>query len=371
MRSVKLNLCSLGDPTDPETWSGTPFNLYSELLRMNCLGSAFSSTESFNKYELILIELINKVYYSGSVDLNRGFLHRYLKAKKVKKMTQKSISNFTLHTGALDLPFFKYPKNQKHYLYCDSSWNLWTSYSTSMTGYSKKLLKDAEKLDTKAYHQVEHIFSVSEYVKENLIAHYNVNPTKITVVGTGLGVIKPYYGEKNYSNGKILFVAKGRFEDKGGPLVLKAFQIALKSYPHLHLIIVGQDAYKVNINLPNVKTYGFLSKEKLQELFNESSLFLMPSINEPWGLVYLEALACRMPIVGLNRNSFPEINKNGVLGYGLNEMDPERIAEILIDAFSTPQKLSETGLKAQKYCLDKFSWNKTVTKIIKTIENTC
>lgn len=353
---MKVNICSLGDPTMPSTWSGTPFNLYSELVKLGILANAFDSASPITK-------VISKI----SIDSRRGIC-RYLNAGKVKIQTKKSDSNLTLHTGTLDLPFYNFPRSQKHYLFCDSTWDLWSKYAASASRYSKRMLQNIDKLESESYHQVEHIFPISEYVKNNLVEHYGIKPSKITVVGTGLGVIKPYYGVKNYSNGKILFAAKGRFEDKGGSLVLEAFKIALKNNPALELNIVGQNEYTKNILLPNVKTYGFLSVEELQKLFNESSLFLMPAINEPWGLVYLEALACRMPIVGFNRNSFPEISGNGKYGFILNELQPEKLAEILVNAFSDSEKLSEMGNIGQKYCVDKFSWSNTVNKIIKVIE---
>ena len=95
----------------------------------------------------------------------------------------------------------------------------------------------------------------------------------------------------------------------------------------------------------------------------------MPSINEPWGLVYLEALACKMPIIGLNRNSFPEISADGKYGFMIDEPDSDRLSEILIDAFSDTQRLEEMGIQGQDYCLKNFSWNNTVTKIVETIRN--
>jgi glycosyltransferase involved in cell wall biosynthesis len=308
---LKINICSIGDPKDPKTWSGTPFTIYSELKSRACLGIAFNSMAFSSKICRVLIRLVSLFYYGKSVDLGHGRIERSLNAKKCFNETLKSNTNITLHTGTMDMPFSKYPECQKHFLFCDSTFNLWSSYATNKGLYSKKLLRDAEKLEIQSYSQFEHIFSISEYVKDNLISHYGLSPEKITVVGTGLGVIEPYFGEKHYSNNKILFAAKGRFEDKGGFLVIEAFKIAKNSNPNLELIIVGQNNYTSKINLPNVKTYGFIPKEALQKLFNECSLFLMPAINEPWGLVYLEALACKMPIVGLNRNSFPEISGGG------------------------------------------------------------
>ena len=369
MKKIKLNLCSIGDPTNPKTWSGTPYNLYSELSKNEHLGKAFNSIALENNYKKILPKAISKFYYKNSIDIDRGFLFRYLNANKVKLETIISGTNSTLHTGTLDLPFLNFPKNQRHYLYCDSTWNLWLTNSTAIAKYSKKLLIDAEKLEKKSYQQMRHIFSISNYVKKNLIDHYGIHPDKITVVGTGLGVIKPYYGEKEYNNGKILFAAKERFEDKGGHLVLEAFRIALKSNPSLELSIVGQNEYTGKINLPNVKTFGFIPLEQLQSIFNTCSLFLMPALNEPWGLVYLEALACKMPIIGLNKNSFPEISDYGKYGFGLNDTNPEKLADVILNAFNNTDKLVEMGQTSQNYCLNKFTWQNTVAKIVQTIEN--
>ena len=363
----KINICSLGEPTNPNTWSGTPFNLCHELQKINCLADTFSSIATPNRYERKFLKLERKYYYKNSVDIERGFLSRYLNSKLVKRLTDNSNSNLTLHTGTLDLPFLNLPKKQKHYLYCDSTWNLWSSCSTQMQGYKNRLLKDAERLERKSYNQMEHIFTISEYVKENLINHYQINPLKITVVGTGLGVIKPYFGTKDYSNSKILFTAKSRFEDKGGNLALKAFEMASEINSNIELIIVGQNEYHERFKGKNIKVYGFISTDELQNIFNKCSLFLMPALNEPWGLVYLEALACKIPIVGLNRNSFPEISQNGKYGFGLEDEDPEKLCKILIEAFSDNKKLEEMGKAGQKFCLEKFSWNKTVSRIMSII----
>jgi len=364
----RINVCSLlGNPIDPLTWSGTPFNLCHELEKINYLADTFSSRAIPNKVEGKLLKWERKYYYKNSRDTERGFLTRYLNSKRVKKLTKNSSSNLTLHTGTLDLPFLISPQKQKHYLYCDSTWNLWSSCSDQKQEDTSRLYKDAERLEKKSYDQMKHIFTISEYVKDNLINHYHVNPQKITVVGTGLGVIKPYFGLKDYTNGKILFVAKGRFEDKGGHLVLKAFEMASKINSNLKLIIIGQDEYKEKIKGNNIKVYGFLPIDDLQNIFNECSLFLMPAIREPWGLVYLEALACKMPIIGINRNSFPEISQNGKYGFGLDDENPEKLCRLLINVLSDYNNLEKMGKEGQAFCLEKFSWSKTVSKIISTI----
>lgn len=366
---MKINVCCIGEPLNERTWSGTALNICNALKQKNALANTFSTDVRLKGRLLKASNFFLNMYYSKSADLERGFFYRFLRAKYSEKCTEKSNSKHTLHLGTLDLPFIIKPKNQSHYLYVDSTWHLWSSDSTNMSWNKKKLIKHAEQLERIAYIQARHIFTISEYVKVNLINHYRISEDKITVAGTGRGIIKPYFGEKDYTNGRILFTAKDRFEDKGGPLLLNAFKIAFEKNSRLKLCIVGQDKYLETINHPGIQTFGFVPVEKLQSVFNESSLFVMPAKNEPWGLVYLEALACKIPIVGLYKNSFPEISQEGNYGFSMKEETPEKLASLILNAFSNTDLLFRMGSEGQTFCLNKFSWENTVTTIINTIEN--
>ncbi|MFZ4103048.1 MAG: glycosyltransferase family 4 protein [Sphingobacterium thalpophilum] len=164
-----------------------------------------------------------------------------------------------------------------------------------------------------------------------------------------------------------MFTAKARFLDKGGDLVIAAFRKALEIDPQLHLTIVGsEEGQKIN-DCPNVTTLGFIPLEDLQKLFDTHSLFLMPAFNEPWGLVYLEAMACKMPIMGLNRNSFPELSGYGKYGFCIEDGNSATLANAIVEAFNNPTQLKEMGEQAQAYVLEKFSWEKTVNQILQII----
>jgi glycosyltransferase involved in cell wall biosynthesis len=368
---MKVNVASAQGPlNDIRTWSGTAKNLTDALNTINALEQCFEANTNSWLYKS-LKKLLAKTYGSFGKNKNLGILSwkwlRNLSAESVRSFTDKSPSKHTLHLGTTSLPFLYTPTNQSHYLYTDGTWNLWSKYSSDQSTYSSKEIRAIDKLEKLAYHQVKHIFSISEYVKSNLIDHYNIPGHKITVVGTGTGIIKPFYGQKDYHNGKILFAAKGRFDDKGGQLVLKAFDIALTQNPNLNLTIVGQNEYTGVIDHPQIKTFGFISIDELQDIFNTHSLFLMPALNEPWGLVYIEAMLCRMPIMGLNRNSFPELSGYGEFGIGIDEPDPILLAQRMVDMMADPELMTSIGNKAQQSAVEKYNWNTTAGMIIDVI----
>lgn len=336
------------------------------------MGEVFESSTNNNKFKII--NFFFKVYYRliwfRSKNNNLPFIFKYkriLSGRSSIKFLNNSSTKNILHFGTLSMPLTKVPDNQKHYLFIDGTWNLWSTQATDLNGFSSKNIKDVNDLEIRAYKNATHIFSISEYVKQNLITKYHISSDRISVVGTGTGVIKPYFGLKHYTNGKILFAAKGRFKDKGGDLVLESFYKVLKEYPNLKLSIVGQNDYSSQINHPNIDTYGFISIDELQELFNSHSLFLMPAINEPWGLVYIEAMLCKMPIVGLNRNSFPELSGYGKYGFGIDTIDSDLLAKIIIDLIGNPSKLESVGNDCQSFAVSEFTWGKTVKMICSVV----
>ncbi len=364
MTKIKpIAISSLGDPKHPKTWSGTPKNITDALENLGFTVFGIDSSIK-SKYQRRVYWLFHKVFGLGTYNYGRGRLARTLSASILQAQSKTFGCKKVLHTGTLDLPISKLDRGIEHYLFCDSTWNLWSQSATDIKLYTPKMLQIAEELEQESYSQIKHFFPISSYVRENLITHYRINPKQITVVGTGRGSIEPFTSKKDYRNGHILFVAKERFADKGGFILLEGFKIAHKSNPSLKLVIVGRDEYRDLIgSINNVSVTGYIAWEELQNLFNTAALFAMPALNEPWGLVYLEALACKTPILGLNRNALPEITNHGQYGFLVNEPTPDSVADAILSAFSDLDRLQNIGEAGQKFCLETFSWEQVATKI--------
>jgi glycosyltransferase involved in cell wall biosynthesis len=358
--------CPDGDPTSPATWSGTPYRLRAELERRGLLAGSLDATalpprlHRFCRWVATRIFGAESAYaYSPVTRLFRAWrLHRLLAGRPLR----------VLHTGTLGMPLLWRPRRQRHYLFCDTTWHLASLHSPDLTVLGPVLRRMAEWMDRRSYRQMTHIFAIGRHVRDDLISHYGVSPDRVSAVGTGRGSIAPYRGPKDYRDGQILFVAKLRAEEKGVSLLTQAFALAVARSPGLKLLLVGRDDFQQYAGIPNVTARAFVSPAELQQAFEQSALFAMPARYEPWGLVYLEALACRTPIVAMARNAGPEFCDNGRCGFLLEREDPKALADLLLAAFADTAKLEAMGQHGQAMVLERYGWDLTMDRITHAME---
>jgi starch synthase len=105
-----------------------------------------------------------------------------------------------------------------------------------------------------------------------------------------------------------------------------------------------------------------LPREQLVPLISGATVFVVPSVYEPLGIVNLEAAACGTAVVASDVGGIPEVVDDGRTGL-LVHYDPEdpgafeaglaaRIAELLAD----PQRAAAMGAAGRERVLSEFGW---------------
>jgi glycosyltransferase involved in cell wall biosynthesis len=165
--------------------------------------------------------------------------------------------------------------------------------------------------------------AISNAVKSYLIKRGEVpNGYKIDVVyygfqkdistnAAGLGIITNIMNgqSSNYKIGTI-----GRLvPQKDYPTLLNAFSNVLKSMPNTELYVVGEghlqkDLIESSKSLGiNDKVYWLGKTEYIKEFLSKINLFILPSKYEGFGLVLLEAMVAKKPIIAANNSAIPEV----------------------------------------------------------------
>jgi starch synthase len=106
----------------------------------------------------------------------------------------------------------------------------------------------------------------------------------------------------------------------------------------------------------------FISREDLIHLHSHATVFVCPSIYEPFGLVILEAMACETPVVASRVGGIPEIVVEGETGY-LVDLDPADVdgfttalAGRLLELLADPTLAAKMGQAGRERVVQHFGW---------------
>ena len=105
----------------------------------------------------------------------------------------------------------------------------------------------------------------------------------------------------------------------------------------------------------------FLGKQdSVAEILSVADLLLLPSENESFGLVALEAMACEAPVVASKVGGLPEVIREGIDGYLIAPKDVKAMASRTVEILSDPEKHRKMGINARKFAMEKFCSTKII-----------
>lgn len=357
-----------GNPLERRTWSGAPANLAGGLSRLGVdVKGIHPHIGKLTKVGIAASDLLaGRGRARTGEQVLRSLAARRQLAARVSEEARSMGARHVLHCGTLDLlPQVDAGSDIRHYLYCDHTWALAAPYHVHAPYFTRRALEAFDQAERQSLDGVEHVFTFGRYVRDNLIAHYGLAPDRVTAVGSGMGSIEPWYGPKDYSQPKLLFVAKHLFQAKGGVLLVEAFRLARQRRPDLALTIVGDQRSRAHVeSVPGIELRDHLPWEELQRLYRDSVLLVQPMLNDPWGQVYLEAMVSRTPVMGLDRNGLPELVDGGRHGFLVERADPAALADAIVDALSDPGRLERMASVAQRHAVRTYSWDRVAEQVL-------
>lgn len=169
---------------------------------------------------------------------------------------------------------------------------------------------------------------------------------------------------------KVLFVGRVQ-RQKGIFTLLKAMRALQKSNLPVRLDVVGVGPHlqrsREFVNASGLSEFvsfqGRVGRCDMPERYRASDLVVLPSENEPFSTVYLEAMACALPCIGLDEGGTPEIIDQESTGFLIKRNDWRTLASRMAYLCKHTDKRLEMGLKGRTKACERFNWESVAQRI--------
>lgn len=229
----------------------------------------------------------------------------------------------------------------------------------------------------------DHIICDSLNVKELLIEHFSLPPTKITVVHNGVpSYLKPAKKDKNLLKslkleGKVTLLFMGLFIERKNPLfLLDVLANLVKERENLALIFWGEGPLESKIRV-RTQELGIGDKIRIQKpvfgkeknkIHNLADIFVHPALDEGFALTPLEAMACAKPVVMTQGYSAKEVVEDNITGYLCHSNDTNHWCKKLNKLIANPSLRERMGQAAFLKVQKEFQWDLAVDKHLEALK---
>ncbi|MBT7297012.1 glycosyltransferase family 4 protein [Candidatus Woesearchaeota archaeon] len=203
----------------------------------------------------------------------------------------------------------------------------------------------------------EGIITPSEYLKNLILKKYD-NSDKIKVIPNGIKIDEI---TKTKKQKKIIYAGR-LLERKGVQYIIEAIKdLDLKGYK---FEIIGDGPYMKELEqkakgIENILFKGWISQEKLKKIYEESEIFIIPSTQESFGMVIVEAMEKNMAVICGKGSACEEVI--GKTGIAVDPTSSDEIKKALKFYINNPKE-KEKSMKFGRQRVTTLFNIKTITK---------
>jgi glycosyltransferase involved in cell wall biosynthesis len=252
-----------------------------------------------------------------------------------------------------------------------------------------EIWKPLSFLKKKMLLQCDQIWAVSNFTNDTIKELGYVNNGNSIVLNNCLDPYlqkenNPVKSEKLLSryglrNGDFILLTLTRLNSdekyKGYDKVLGCLQVLIKEYPHLRYLIMGKydkeekgrmDKMINTMNLNDAVVFtGYIAEEELSAHYNLADLYIMPSLGEGFGIVFIEALYNGIPVIAGNKDGSIDALLNGKLGLLVDPGDLREITSAIKKVINNKSAFAPD----EKLLMQNFSYEVYKEKIKKALNN--
>ncbi|AEG14725.1 Domain of unknown function DUF1957 [Desulfofundulus kuznetsovii DSM 6115] len=215
------------------------------------------------------------------------------------------------------------------------------------------------------------VICCSNYMAEEICRLFELDREKIKVIPNGVDPASLTDGRTKEPDCKDLYhrdpniVFLGRLvPEKGVQVLLEALASISERVKGTRLLVAGRGPYEEYLKgrveelglSPKVQFVGFVDDLGRNRLLEMARVAVFPSLYEPFGIVALEAMAARVPVVVADTGGLGEIVEHGVDGYKAPPGRPDMLAHYITQLLFYPELAVEMCRRAWRKVITIYNW---------------
>lgn len=238
--------------------------------------------------------------------------------------------------------------------------------------------KDCLRVLRKVFSYADRVIAPSPRLAKVAAAKFSIEPI---IIGYGVDINAVFTEEgellSNYKGRRIILSVSRLIPTKGIELNISAVKRLIDTYENLLYLVVGDgperntlEQLTSSLNLTKyVRFVGQVPHVKVMEYMASCEVFTLPSWQETFGLVYVEAMAHSKPVVGVQGQGIDGIVEHGKTGMLVEPRDVDSLVEALDFLLSYPEGAKAMGERGRKLVLENYTWEKNAEKTIAVYED--
>jgi mannosylfructose-phosphate synthase len=260
-------------------------------------------------------------------------------------------------------------------------------------GGDNELMEEKYNFDNRIKHELEifkkanaqTVTSRVQYEKINQLYDFYADNIVCIPPGVDVETYKPNNGQAGPSPPKLpkkYIYSIGRIDaNKGHDFLIKAFNIVQKQIPDVNLVIGGgspnpskrekevQLMIKKKISefgIENrVHIIGYVPYSLMATYYQKASIFVLPSLFEPFGMTIQEAMACGIPVIASRFGGIRTVIDHGTNGMLVDPSDSSEFANAMLRILNDDKLHRKLGHEAYNTVQREFSWEAIADRFIK------
>ncbi len=217
--------------------------------------------------------------------------------------------------------------------------------------------------------RLSHIITVSEASRHDISSAFSIPADRFRVVANGINtdIFHPVAGVKRHEN-RIMVTNSADTPLKGLRFLIEAVA-AIRCERDVHLTVIGApkkdgdiDKLVKRLNAHHFITFtGRIADDEFARYYAETTLAVVPSLYEGFGLPAGEAMACRVPVISTTGGALPEVV--GDAGVLVPPADTQALKAAIVGLLDDPARrarLADAGFERVKR---HFTWHNTATQV--------